>query len=242
MSIDNIISVENVHVSFWQNNVGVHSIKDLITHRKSPFKNKKILNNISVDVKRGDSLGILGRNGSGKSTLLRTIAGIIKPAQGKVTVNGSFAPILAIGAGLELELTGYENISLLLALYGTARKNSNAVDQIRNFSELGDDILRMPVKQYSSGMVARLAFSISLANDSDILIIDEVLAVGDQGFQAKCMEKIYQIKAQGKTILFVSHFPDDVARICNKAILLEKGEMVNYGNSKEICDQYRQLF
>lgn len=242
MSIDNIISVENVHVSFWQNNVGVHSIKDLITHRKSPFKNKKILNNISVDVKRGDSLGILGRNGSGKSTLLRTIAGIIKPSQGKVTVNGTFAPILAIGAGLELELTGYENISLLLALYGTARKNSNAVDQIRNFSELGDDILRMPVKQYSSGMVARLAFSISLANDSDILIIDEVLAVGDQGFQAKCMEKIYQIKAQGKTILFVSHFPDDVARICNKAILLEKGEMVNYGNSKEICDQYRQLF
>jgi len=242
MATDTIINVDNVHVSFWQNNVGVHSFKDLITHRKSPFKNKTILNNISVEVKRGESLGILGRNGSGKSTLLRTIAGIIKPDKGKITVNGTFAPILAIGAGLELELTGYENISLLLALYGTARKNTNAVENIREFSELSDEVLRMPVKQYSSGMVARLAFSISLANDSDILIIDEVLAVGDQGFQAKCLEKIYQIKDQGKTILFVSHFPDDVAKICNKAILLENGEMTHSGNSIDICNNYRNLF
>lgn len=239
---DTIIKVENVHVSFWQNNVGVFSLKDLITQRKSPFKSKTILNNISVEVKRGESLGIVGRNGSGKSTLLRTIAGIIKPDKGTVTVNGTFAPILAIGAGLELELTGYENIHMLLALYGTERKNTNAVDNIKEFSELEDDVLRMPVKQYSSGMVARLAFSISLANESDILIIDEVMAVGDQGFQSKCKEKIYQIKAQGKTILYVSHFPDDVARICEKAILLEHGEMTHYGTSAEICENYRQLF
>lgn len=242
MSTDTIISVDNVHVSFWQNNVGVHSIKDLITHRKSPFSNKTILNNISVTVKKGESLGILGRNGSGKSTLLRTIAGIVKPDRGKVTVNGTFAPILAIGAGLEQELTGYENITLLLALYGTARKNTNAVENIREFSELSDEVLNMPVKQYSSGMVARLAFSISLANDSDILIIDEVLAVGDQGFQAKCLEKIYKIKNEGKTILFVSHFPDDVARICNKAVLLEHGEMIHSGNSTDVCNHYRSLF
>ncbi len=242
MSTDTIIKLENVHVSFWQNNVGVYSLKDLITQRKSPFKSKTILNNISVEVKKGDSLGIVGRNGSGKSTLLRTIAGIIKPDSGTVTVNGTFAPILAIGAGLEVELTGYENITMLLALYGTAKKNSNAVENIRDFSELSHEVLSMPVKQYSSGMVARLAFSISLANDSDILIIDEVLAVGDQGFQAKCLQKIYQIKDQGKTILFVSHFPDDVARICNKAILLEKGEMIHSGNSIDICNNYRQLF
>lgn len=242
MNSDTIIKVDNVHVSFWQNNVGVHSIKDLITHRKSPFTSKTILNGINVEVKRGDSLGILGRNGSGKSTLLRTIAGIIKPDQGNITVNGTFAPILAIGAGLELELTGYENIALLLALYGTPRKNTDAVKNIREFSELSDEVLQMPVKQYSSGMVARLAFSISLANESDILIIDEVLAVGDQGFQAKCLAKIYQIKDQGKTILFVSHFPDDVARICNKAILLENGEMTHSGNSEEVCENYRRLF
>jgi ABC-type polysaccharide/polyol phosphate transport system ATPase subunit len=242
MANDIIINVENVHVSFWQNNVGVYSIKDLVAHRKSPFTSKTILNGINVEVKRGESLGILGRNGSGKSTLLRTIAGIISPDKGKVVVNGTFAPILAIGAGLELELTGYENIELLLALYGTPRKNTNAVQNIKDFSELSDEVLSMPVKQYSSGMVARLAFSISLANDSDILIIDEVLAVGDQGFQAKCLEKIYQIKDQGKTILFVSHFPDDVARICNKAILLENGEMTHSGNSEEVCENYRRLF
>jgi ABC-2 type transport system ATP-binding protein len=239
---DVIIKVDNVQVSFWQNNVGVYSLKDLITHRKSPFKNKVILDSISVEVKRGESLGILGRNGCGKSTLLRAIAGIIKPTQGKITVNGTFAPILAIGAGLEQELTGYENISLLLALYGTARKNTNAVENIKEFSELSDEVLKMPVKQYSSGMVARLAFSISLANDSDILIIDEVLAVGDQGFQAKCLEKIYKIKSEGKTILFVSHFPDDVARICNKAILLEQGKLIDSGNSSDVCNHYRQLF
>ncbi len=237
-----IIKVDNVQVSFWQNNVGVYSLKDLITHRKSPFKNKVILDDISVEVRRGESLGILGRNGCGKSTLLRAIAGIIKPTKGKITVNGTFAPILAIGAGLELELTGYENISLLLALYGTARKNTNAVENIKEFSELSDEVLKMPVKQYSSGMVARLAFSISLANDSDILIIDEVLAVGDQGFQAKCLEKIYKIKSEGKTILFVSHFPDDVARICNKAILLEQGKLIDSGNSSDVCNHYRQLF
>ncbi len=242
MDTDIIIKVENVHVSFWQNNVGVYSIKDLITLRKSPFKSKTILNNINVEVKRGESLGIVGRNGCGKSTLLRTIAGVIKPDQGKVTVNGSFAPILAIGAGLEVELTGYENISMLLALYGTQRKNTNTIENIKEFSELSDEVLRMPVKQYSSGMVARLAFSISLANDSDILIIDEVLAVGDQGFQAKCMEKIYNIKEQGKTILFVSHFPDDVARICDKAIMLEQGNLIHSGNSNDICNNYRNLF
>lgn len=242
MSTDSIISVQDVSVSFWQNNVGVYSIKDLITHRKSPFVSKPILSDISVDLKKGDSLGILGRNGSGKSTLLRTIAGIIRPDHGKVIVNGSFAPILAIGAGLEPELTGYENIALLLALYGTARKNTNAVQNIKDFSELGHEILMMPVKQYSSGMVARLAFSISLANDSDILIIDEVLAVGDQGFQAKCLEKIYSIRDEGKTILFVSHFPDDVTRICNKAILLENGKLIHSGNSIDVCNHYKQLF
>ena len=164
--MDTIIKIENVHVSFWQNNVGIYSLKDLITQRKRPFKTKTILHDISVEIKKGDSLGILGRNGSGKSTLLRTIAGIIKPASGKVTVNGTFAPILAIGAGLEQELTGYENIAMLLALYGTAKGNTNAVDNIREFSELSDEVLSMPVKQYSSGMVARLAFSISLANNS----------------------------------------------------------------------------
>ena len=240
--MDTIIKIENVHVSFWQNNVGIYSLKDLITQRKKPFKTKTILHDISLEIKKGDSLGILGRNGSGKSTLLRTIAGIIKPASGNVTVNGTFAPILAIGAGLEQELTGYENIAMLLALYGSAKRNTNAVDNIREFSELSTDVLSMPVKQYSSGMVARLAFSISLANDSDILIIDEVLAVGDQGFQAKCIDKIHQLKTQGTTILFVSHFPEGVLKICDNAILMEGGHITHRGTAQDICDNYRLLF
>jgi len=242
MTNENLISFENVSVSFWQNNMGIHSIKDLFTHRRNPFSSKTILKNITFNVKRGECMGILGRNGSGKSTLLRTIAGVIKPQEGKMTINGSFAPILAIGAGLELELSGYENMELLLSLYGKARKNTNAVQSIVEFSELSDEVLRMPAKRYSSGMLARLAFSISVANDADILIIDEVLAVGDQGFQHKCMEKIFQVKSEGKTILFVSHFPDDVMRICDTAILLDNGSIISRGNAKEICTDYKQLF
>ncbi len=239
---DDLIILKDVSVSYWQNNVGVHSIKDLVVQRKNPFQNKTILQNISLTVKKGESLGMLGRNGCGKSTLLRTIAGIIKPQKGTVEVKGTFAPILAIGAGLEAELNGYENISLLLSLYGTNKKNGDPLGNIREFSELTDEVLRMPVKRYSSGMVARLAFSISLANEADILIIDEVLAVGDQGFQAKCMEKIYQIKKEGKTILFVSHFPDAVQQICDKAVLLENGSIVENGDVEYVCNKYSQLF
>ncbi len=242
MNNNTLISFDNVSVSFWQNNMGIHSIKDLITNRKNPFSNKTILKNISFEVKRGECMGILGRNGSGKSTLLRTIAGLIKPQEGVMTINGSFAPILAIGAGLELELSGYENMNLLLSLYGKARKSEDAIQSIIDFSELSDDVLRMPAKRYSSGMLARLAFSISVANDADILIIDEVLAVGDQGFQTKCMKKIYQVKEEVKTILFVSHFPDDVMRICDTAILLENGVISHRGEAKVICEQYKNLF
>ena len=236
-----LISVNNITVSYWQNNVGVHSIKDLLTHRKNPFHPKTILQDISIDVQHGECLGILGRNGSGKSTLLRAMAGIIKPTNGSVEINGTIAPILAIGAGLELELTGYENIGLLLALYGH-KKGKAEVEKIRDFAELPDAVLRTPVKTYSAGMTARLAFSISFENDCDVLIIDEVLAVGDQGFQQKCMNKIFEIKALGKSIIFVSHFPDEVVKICNTAILLENGRCVNKGNAEEICNQYRQLF
>jgi ABC-type polysaccharide/polyol phosphate transport system ATPase subunit len=239
---EDLITLKDVSVSFWQNNVGVHSVKDLLVQRKNPFQNKTILHDISLTIQKGQSVGMLGRNGCGKSTLLRTIAGIIQPQTGTVTVNGTFAPILAIGAGLELELNGYENIALLLSLYGKYRKNMDAISNIREFSELTDEVLRMPVKRYSSGMVARLAFSISLANEADILIIDEVLAVGDQGFQTKCMEKIFQVKKEGKTILFVSHFPDAVAKICDRAILIEDGRIVENGDVAYVCEKYNALF
>ena len=237
-----LISFRNVCVSYWQNNLGIHSVKDLVTARRNPFQSKSILRDISFDVERGLSMGVLGRNGSGKSTLLRTIAGLVKPQSGEMIINGSFAPILAIGAGLEPELNGYENMELLLSLYGKSRRDTNAIQNIVDFSELSDEVLRMPTKRYSSGMLARLAFSISIANDADILIIDEVLAVGDQGFQTKCMEKIFQIKAEGKTILFVSHAPSEVLKVCDTAILLDNGRLIASGSAKEICAQYEQLF
>jgi ABC-type polysaccharide/polyol phosphate transport system ATPase subunit len=242
MSQEALISFRNVSVSYWQNNMGIHSIKDLVTTRRNPFQSKPILRDISFDVARGESMGVLGRNGSGKSTLLRTIAGVVKPQSGSIQINGSFAPILAIGAGLELELNGYENMELLLSLYGKSRRDTNAIQNIVDFSELSDEVLRMPAKRYSSGMLARLAFSISIANDADILIIDEVLAVGDQGFQTKCMEKIFQIKAEGKSILFVSHAPAEVLKVCDTAILLDSGKLVAQGPAKEICAQYERLF
>lgn len=242
MSAENhLISVDDIVISFWQNNVGIYSFKDFLTQRKNPFKTKIILDGVTCHVAKGESLGIMGRNGSGKSTLLRAIAGIIKPHKGKVAINGTIAPILAIGAGIELELTGYENINLLLDLYGH-KKTSEEIKKIKDFSELAEDVLKMPVKCYSAGMVARLAFSISLANECDILIIDEVLAVGDQGFQNKCLQKINEIKSQGKSIIFVSHFPDEVVKICDKAILLEAGKITHKGTAAEICNLYKELF
>ncbi|MDI9320901.1 MAG: ABC transporter ATP-binding protein [Phycisphaerales bacterium] len=239
---DKLILVENLALSYWHNNVGVHSVKDLLTLRKNPFTLKPILHDVSFELDKGQSLGILGRNGSGKSTLLRAIAGIIKPQKGRVVVNGSIAPILAIGAGLELELTGFENIKLLLALYGQSKNMAEQINDICIFSELSHEVLNMAAKCYSAGMLARLAFSISLANDCDILIIDEVLAVGDKGFQEKCVQKIYELKSLGKTIIFVSHFPDEVEKLCDKALLLENGTIINQGNVNTICNQYRQLF
>ncbi len=236
-----LLTYKNVQVKYRHNHAGIYSIKDLLTSFSMPFQYKTILHDISFTLEKGESLGILGRNGSGKSTLLRTMANIVKPSKGSIQCNGSIAPILALGVGLEMELTGYENIDLLLALYGHGKDPKRIADIIA-FSELDDVTLKQAVKCYSSGMLARLSFSISFANDCDLYIIDEVLAVGDFGFQAKCMQKINELKYQGKSIIFVSHFPDEVERICERAILLENGKIILQGPTKEICNQYRQLF
>lgn len=239
--MSSILKLNQVNVRYRTNHAGIHSIKDFVTTFKNPFQTIPILNDISFQLEKGQSLGILGRNGSGKSTLLRTIAGIIKPSSGTIHIEGNIAPILALGAGLELELTGYENIHLLLSLYGR-KVTKTAVEEIAAFSELDDTTLRQATKCYSSGMLARLTFSISFSHDCTIYIIDEVLAVGDMGFQTKCLNKIYELKNQGKTIIFVSHFPDEVVKICDQAILLEKGELIHHGLSAEVCQHYKALF
>lgn len=236
-----LLEYNHVSIRYRENRAGVHSIKDWVTSFKNPFHTIPILHNISFQLMPGESLGILGPNGSGKSTLLRSIGGIIKPASGQIHCRASIAPILALGAGLELELTGFENIQLLLALNGI-KPTQTAIQAIQAFSELDDVTLNHTVKCYSTGMLARLAFSISFYHDSDIYIIDEVLAVGDLGFQTKCIARIRELQQVGKSIIFVSHAPDEVAQFCEKALLLDHGKIIAQGPSSTICQQYKAMF
>lgn len=236
-----IINFKEVSVRYRTTPSGVHSFKDLLTSFSNPFSSTVILKDISFTLNKGESLGILGRNGSGKSTLLRCVAGIISPYEGIIKVNATIAPILALGAGLELELTGYENIKLLLAIYGCP-VTKEAIASITSFSELSHEALNQATKCYSSGMLARLSFSISFYQESEIYIIDEVMAVGDLGFQEKCMQRINELQHNGKSIIFVSHFPDEVERICDQAILLDNGRLILKSTSHEVCNQYKKMF
>lgn len=236
-----LLEYKNVSIRYRENRAGVHSIKDWVTSFKNPFHTIPILRDISFQLLPGESLGILGPNGSGKSTLLRSIGGIVKPASGSIRCHASIAPILALGAGLELELTGFENIQLLLALNGI-KPTQEAIQSIQAFSELDDVTLNHTTKCYSTGMLARLAFSISFYHDCDIYIIDEVLAVGDLGFQTKCIARIRELKQSGKSIIFVSHAPDEVVQFCEKALLLDHGKIIAQGPSSTICQHYKAMF
>lgn len=236
-----LVALNHVSIRYRSNQSGIFSIKDLITSWAHSFQTKEILKDITFTLHKGESLGIVGRNGSGKSTLLRAIAGIITPSKGHLKTYGSIAPILALGAGLEAELTGYENIHLLLSLYGR-KISAQAIEEIVQFSELDHQTLSQATKCYSSGMLARLTFSISFSHHCDIIIIDEVLAVGDLGFQQKCLQKINDLKKEGRSIIFVSHFPEEVIKICDQAILLENGLLIHKGTSEEVCQHYKELF
>jgi len=242
MEKDLLIDLRNVHFSFLLQNQS--SIKQYLLSfgRKKLFLQKEVLRGIDLQVYRGESLGLFGKNGSGKSTLLRILAGIITPDKGKIKVYGRIAPILALGAGFEVELTGMENIRLLGSLIGMNRKEiNNSIRYIKEFSELGDAI-DMQVKRYSSGMMARLGFSIATAGNPDILIIDEALAVGDKGFQEKCKERMFEIKRNGGTLLFVSHSMEEVKKFCNRAILLSNGVIEKEGTVEEVGEDYLRLF
>lgn len=240
MQNQKIINLEDVHVRF-RNHIDAFSIKDFVINPSHIFKKKSILENINLNILQGQSVGILGKNGSGKSTLLRTIAGIIKPFKGQLHIIGQIAPILTLGGGIELEMTGYENIKFMISLLGLP-KNKETIDTIAQFSELDSKTLDSNAKTYSTGMLARLAFSIAFAQNADIYMIDEVLAVGDAGFQAKCIDKIYSLKKSQKTILFVSHSSNDVLRICDNAILLQHGKIIAQGKANDICLQYEHMF
>ena len=238
------IVVEHMSMLFNLNKEKVDNIKEyfikLVT-KKLHFTEFWALKDISFTVEKGDRVGVLGFNGAGKSTLLKVIAGVLKPTEGSVKVSGVIAPMLELGAGFDLNYSGKENVFLYGATMGYSRKFiEEKYDEIVEFSELGD-FINVPVKNYSSGMRARLGVAIATAVEPEILILDEVLSVGDAKFRKKSEAKIRSMFDKGITVLFVSHSVEQVMNICNKAIILDHGKLIAQGEVKEICAQYNEM-
>lgn len=240
---DVILKVEDVGIKFNLSKEKTDSLKEYIIKSikgKISYNEFWALKNVSFSISRGDRLGILGLNGAGKSTLLKAIVGVFKPTEGKVTKYGKIAPLLELGAGFDMQYTGKENIYLYGAVLGFSRKFlDEKLDDIVKFSELGD-FIDVPLKNYSSGMKARLGFAIATIVEPEILILDEVLSVGDAKFRKKSEKKIVDMFDKGVTVLFVSHSIDQVKRLCNKAILLEKGHIIAAGDIDEVAAVYEK--
>lgn len=244
MRDDVAISVQNVTMSFSLNKEKVDNLKEyvikLIT-KKLEYKKFHALQNVSFDVKKGEHLAILGFNGAGKSTLLKTIVGVYKPTSGKIEKCGVIAPLLELGAGFDPNYSGKENIFLYGAILGYSREYiQSKYDEIVEFSELGH-FINVPLKNYSSGMKARLGFSIATAVEPDVLILDEVLSVGDAKFRTKSLKKVQSMFQNGVTVLFVSHSIDQVKAICDKAILLDHGKIIAQGDVEEVSEIYDEI-
>lgn len=202
----------------------------------------QVIEDLSFQVQCGEFIGIMGRNGAGKSTILKLICGIYSPDLGQIKVKGRVAPLIELGAGFSGDLSGYENILLNGAILGFGRKAVlSAIDRIIEFSELGDKI-NMPVKNYSSGMLVRLGFSIATHLPTDILLVDEILAVGDIGFQEKCAKKIKELNQAGSTIVFITHSPEQVELFCKRCIVINGHHIIHDGDVKKGAEIYRSLF
>lgn len=238
-----MIVVDHVDMVFNIANEQLNSLKEYFIKamkRELFFREFKALEDISITVNKGDVYGIVGTNGSGKSTLLKIVAGVLEPTRGTCTINGAIAPLIELGAGFDPELTARENVYLNGALLGYKREFIDEnFDSIVKFAEV-EDFVDMPLKNYSSGMVARIAFAIATATTPDILVVDEALSVGDFLFQEKCEKRINElVNEKGTTLLFVSHSIDQVERVCQKALWIEKGKMQMSGPVEEVCEAYR---
>lgn len=238
------IIVNNLTIKFRLSSEKIDSFKEYLLRlikRNLGYEEFTALNSVSFKICQGERVGIIGHNGAGKSTLLKAISGVIKPTSGEMKVNGNIAPLLELGAGFDQDLSGAENIYLNAAILGKnkdfIKKNYN---NIIEFSDLGDFIYT-PVKNYSSGMRARLGFSIAVQTDPDILIIDEILGVGDEKFRKKSSEKMREIMDSGKTVILVSHNLSDIEELTDKVIWLNKGEIREIGESKLVCSKYRDF-
>lgn len=237
------LRVDSVSMKFNLMEKKVDDLKDYVIKflkRELRYQEFWALEDISFTLNRGDRLGILGLNGAGKSTLLKIIAGVLKPTEGTVTAKGKIVPLLELGAGFDAQYTGAENIYLYGAVLGYSKEFiSEKYDEIVSFSELGD-FIDVPVKNYSSGMKARLGFSIATVVEPEILILDEVLSVGDAKFRKKSEKKILSMLEKGITVLFVSHSIDQVLKICDKAIILDRGKLIAQGEVNEVCKIYEE--
>ena len=238
-----MIVVDNVSMRFSLASERLDSFKEYVIKtikQQVSYDEFWALTDVSFEVGQGDALGLIGLNGCGKSTMLKVIAGVLKPTKGSVQVYGSVAPLIELGAGFDMDLTARENVFLNGALLGHSRKEMlTYYDDIVSFSEL-HDFMDTPVKNFSSGMMSRLAFAIATIGTPDILIVDEVLSVGDFRFHEKCEARIQNMIDKGTTILFVSHSIAQVKKLCNKVVWLEKGHVRRYGDAAEICDEYSQ--
>lgn len=238
------IIVDDVSMKFNLSKEKVDNLKDYIIkslRKEIKYNEFWALQNVSFTVEKGDRVGILGLNGAGKSTLLKVIAGVFKPTEGTVTKHGKMVPLLELGAGFDPQYTGRENIYLYGAMLGYKKSFiDEKYDEIVEFSEL-KEFIDVPLKNYSSGMKSRLGFSIATVVSPKILILDEVLSVGDAKFRKKSEKKVLSMFDSGVTVLFVSHSLAQVKRICNKAMILEKGQLIAYGDIDTIAKQYKKM-
>lgn len=236
-----VIEVSDVSMRFRMNSDKIMSLKEFVTtamRGKLQYQEFTALDHVSFTVKRGETLGLIGRNGAGKSTMLKIISGILKPTEGNVVCRGNVVPMLELGSGFDFDLTGRENIFLNGAILGYSEDFLNAkYDEIVEFSELGN-FIETPIRNYSSGMLARLAFSVATMVQPEVLIVDEILAVGDAAFQEKSKRRMLDLMGGGTTVLFVSHSLNQVREMCGRVVWLEHGRVKMGGKAQEVCDAY----
>ena len=240
---EKMIEVENVTMKFRMSDEPINSLKEIFTtavRGNLKFNEFLALDDVSFALEKGKTLGLIGKNGAGKSTTLKLISGILKPTSGTIRTHGNIVPMLELGAGFDLELTGKENIYLNGAILGYSKQYlESKYAEIVEFAEI-EDFIDMPIRNYSSGMMARLAFSIASVVQPEILIVDEILAVGDVAFQEKSFNRMKELMSGGATVLFVSHDLDKIEEMCDKVIWLDHGKILMQGETAEVCEAYRE--